>query len=70
MKTPKDPGTWPALVHRLTATWGALLRLLVALAVITAMLALTWWLLDLGSVQIGPVEIQHLAESTIRVRTL
>ncbi|MFD5830600.1 hypothetical protein [Lentzea sp. NPDC060358] len=60
MKTPQDPATWPALVHRLTNTWHALLRLLVALAVITAVLAITWYLLRLSSVHIGPVEIhQH-----------
>ncbi|SFR30006.1 hypothetical protein SAMN04488564_12558 [Lentzea waywayandensis] len=64
MKTPQDPGTWPALVHRLTSSWSALLRSLVALAIITAVLAITWYLLGLSSVHVGPVEIhqyqQHL----------
>lgn len=60
MKTPQDPGTWPALVHRLTSTWPALLRLLVALAIITAILATTWYVLRLSSVHVGPVEVhQH-----------
>jgi hypothetical protein len=65
MQTPQDPGTWPALVHRLTSTWSALVKLLVALAVITAVLAITWYLLGLSSVHVGPVEVhQHQQQLT------
>lgn len=65
MKTPQDPGTWPALVHRLMSTWSALLRLLVALAIITAVLAITWYLLRLSSVHVGPVEIHQYQQRLI-----
>ncbi|MFD4672007.1 hypothetical protein ACFWNN_19910 [Lentzea sp. NPDC058450] len=59
MNTPHDcdPNSWPALVHRLSQNWRALLRLLFALAVITVIAGAAWWLLGLGSVEFGPIVI-------------
>ncbi|MEU7479171.1 hypothetical protein AB0A63_24505 [Lentzea sp. NPDC042327] len=53
----KDPTSWPALVHRLTRSWSALLRFLVTLAVIALLAGATWWALDLGSIELGPVVV-------------
>ncbi|GLY53387.1 hypothetical protein [Lentzea sp. NBRC 102530] len=58
MNAQNDPGSWPALLHRMTSTWAALLRLLFAIVVIAAVVALAWWLLDLGSIQFGPIVVE------------
>lgn len=57
MRVP-DPTGWPALLHRLTTSWSALLRLLIGVAVIVAVVTAALCFLGDVTVQIGPFGVE------------
>lgn len=53
-----DPTGWPALLHRLTTSWSALLRLLIGVAVIVAVITAALCVLGDVTVQVGPFGVE------------
>ncbi|CCH27539.1 hypothetical protein ABZ816_08315 [Actinosynnema sp. NPDC047251] len=56
---PREPRTWPALLHRLSTAWAPLLRLLAALALAVSIILAALWLLPEVTVHIGPVGVER-----------
>lgn len=64
MRVP-DPAGWPALLHRLTTSWSALLRLLIGVAVIVAVVTGALCLLGDVTVQLGPFGVELRPEPAV-----
>lgn len=57
-----DPTTWPALLHRWTASWSSSVRLLVTLSSLIAVLTAALLVLGDVTVEIGPVGVERVLQ--------